>query len=289
MKLIQFCLFSVLLYSGIAYAQEVESLECEIQNLKCVQTKIQKGEYRYEDLNRKSSNGRTTLHYAVEAKNLELVKLILANNTNLSSQVDNHGSTPLHRAVALNQRQIVEYLLQSNSDSGINQLDRNGETVLDIANASGYTELAEYLVGRGAHISKGAKTANATLWVYGVYVLISIFVTIWVARTLSKNGRIFLIDAFHSDELADSVNHLLVVGFYLINLGYITIALKIGLKPTDAVEALEILSFKIGLVILLLGFMHFFNLYLFGRLRKRTLLKKELGLDQNVGVVRPTS
>ncbi|MBL0267027.1 MAG: hypothetical protein IPQ05_25110 [Leptospiraceae bacterium] len=91
----------------------------------------------------------------------------------------------------------------------------------------GYTELAEYLAGKGAHIGKSNKSANATLWVYSVYVLISILVTVWVARTLSKNGRIFLIDAFHSDELADSVNHLLVVGFYLINSGYITMLLRL--------------------------------------------------------------
>ncbi len=288
MKTIQL-FFLILFFQGMLFAQETELVECEIQNLKCVQAKIQKGVYRYEDLNRQSSNGRTTLHYAIEAKNLELVKMILTINANLSGIVDKQGNTSLHRAVALNQRQIVEYLLQSNSDLEINKPDRNGETVLDIANASGYTELAEYLVGKGAHVGKSKKSTDATLWVYGVYVLISIIVTIWVARTLSKNGRIFLIDAFHSDELADSVNHLLVVGFYLINLGYITIALKIGHKPTDAVEALEILSFKIGLVILLLGFMHFFNLYLFGRLRKRTLLKKELGIDQNVAVVRPAS
>jgi len=287
MKTIQVSILLMLISSGLLFSQEIENADCEIQNLKCIQTKIQKGEYRYEDYSRKSSTGKTTLHYAVEAKNLELVKMIVANNPSLVGISDQYGNTALHRAVALNQRQIVEYLLQSNSDLEINKADRNGETILDIANASGYTELAEYLVGKGAHIGKSNKSANATLWVYSVYVLISILVTVWVARTLSKNGRIFLIDAFHSDELADSVNHLLVVGFYLINLGYITIALKIGLKPTNAVEALEILSFKIGLVILLLGFMHFFNLYLFGRLRKRTLLKKELGIDQNVAVVRP--
>ena len=52
------------------------------------------------------------------------------------------------------------------------------------------------------------------------YLLISVAVTIWVARTLHKNGRIFLVDAFHGNEhLADSVNHLLVVGFYLVNVG----------------------------------------------------------------------
>src|ERR1700729_4379553 len=62
---------------------------------------------------------------------------------------------------------------------------------------------------------------------YFSYLAISIALTVWVARTLHRNGRVFLVDAFHgNEELADSVNHLLVVGFYLINAGYIALALK---------------------------------------------------------------
>ena len=62
---------------------------------------------------------------------------------------------------------------------------------------------------------------------YLVYLLISVTLTVWVARTLHKRGAIFLVDAFHGNaELAASVNHLLVVGFYLINIGFVTLALK---------------------------------------------------------------
>ena len=62
---------------------------------------------------------------------------------------------------------------------------------------------------------------------YFSYLAISIGITIWVARTLHSNGRVFLLDAFNGNaELADSVNHLLVVGFYLINVGYIALALS---------------------------------------------------------------
>ncbi len=58
---------------------------------------------------------------------------------------------------------------------------------------------------------------NEIVVTYVVYLLLSIALTVWVARTLFKNGRIFLVDVFHGNEaLADSVNHLLVVGFYLI-------------------------------------------------------------------------
>jgi len=108
---------------------------------------------------------------------------------------------------------------------------------------------------------------------YLVYLAISIGLTIWVAKTLHKNGRIFLVDVFHGNEaLADSVNHLLVVGFYLINLGYVSMALKLGYDIATPKEGIEALSVKIGMVLIVLGGMHFFNLFVFSRMRRRASL-----------------
>lgn len=111
-----------------------------------------------------------------------------------------------------------------------------------------------------------------TVWSYSLYLVISTAMTIWVARTLHKNGRVFLVDAFGGNEgLADSVNHLLVVGFYLINIGYVTLALKYGDKPVNLVGLFEHLSTKVGTVLLVLGGMHFFNLVVFSKMRRRGL------------------
>ena len=105
---------------------------------------------------------------------------------------------------------------------------------------------------------------------YLIYLALSIGLTIWVGRTLHKNGRVFLVDVFHgNDALADSVNHLLVVGFYLINFGYVSLALKLGYAIDNAEQSIEALSVKIGMVLLVLGGMHFFNLYIFSRMRRR--------------------
>jgi hypothetical protein len=105
---------------------------------------------------------------------------------------------------------------------------------------------------------------------YFVYLAISLTVTVWVAKTLHKRGRIFLVDAFHGQqELADSINHLLVVGFYLINVGYVAFALKSTENPTNLRQAIELVSDKLGLVLLVLGGMHFFNLLVFSSVRKR--------------------
>jgi hypothetical protein len=106
---------------------------------------------------------------------------------------------------------------------------------------------------------------------YVVYLIVSVGLTIWVARTLHRNGRVFLVEAFHGNkEVADSVNHLLVVGFYLINIGYVSLALKYGDKPTNTQEAFEFLSTKVGLVLLILGGMHFFNVFNFAKIRHKS-------------------
>lgn len=107
---------------------------------------------------------------------------------------------------------------------------------------------------------------------YLVYLVISIALTVWVARTLHQRGAIFLVDAFDGNtDLAASVNHLLVVGFYLINIGFVSLALKSELLINDWRRAIEMLSEKIGWVLLTLGAMHFFNLFVFSKVRNRGL------------------
>lgn len=105
---------------------------------------------------------------------------------------------------------------------------------------------------------------------YITYLALSLVTTIWVAQTLHKNGRLFLVDAFAGNEdLADSVNHLLVVGFYLVNIGYVALALKTAEAVNTVRDSIELVSDKFGVVLLVLGVMHFFNLFVFSRMRKR--------------------
>ena len=111
---------------------------------------------------------------------------------------------------------------------------------------------------------------------YGAYLAISIALTIWVGRTLFNHGRLFLVYVFRGNEdLADSVNHLLVVGFYLVNFGFVTLALKIATPILTPQESIEALATKIGVVLLVLGAMHFFNLAVFTRLRASALQQEE--------------
>jgi hypothetical protein len=114
---------------------------------------------------------------------------------------------------------------------------------------------------------------NETVITYGLYLALAVAMTIWVAKTLHKSGRVFLVECFHGNaELADSVNHLLVVGFYLINIGFVSLYLKTTETVTGAQGIFETLSGKMGIILLMLGGMHFFNLLLFTKLRKRAHL-----------------
>lgn len=112
---------------------------------------------------------------------------------------------------------------------------------------------------------------DALVITYAVYLAISIALTVWVGRTLYRNGIVFLVDVFAGNAtLASSVNHLLVVGFYLINFGFVCLTLKIGYDVATARASIEALADKIGVVLVVLGGMHFFNLYIFSRIRGRT-------------------
>lgn len=111
---------------------------------------------------------------------------------------------------------------------------------------------------------------NYVILTYSIYLILSIGLTVWVAKTLFKNGKIFLIDIFHGNkDLADSVNNLLLVGFYLINVGYAVYTLKEYSSISSMQEVIERLSIKVGVIILILGCMHFFNLFIFFKLRNK--------------------
>jgi hypothetical protein len=114
------------------------------------------------------------------------------------------------------------------------------------------------------------------VWMYLTYLAVSIGLTVWVATTLSRNGLVFLQEVFPDSRLAAAVNHLLVVGFYLLNLGYVTVAMRSGERLGSLSQALETLSSKIGLVLLVLGVLHFFNVFALNRYR-RSRMRQQAG------------
>lgn len=105
---------------------------------------------------------------------------------------------------------------------------------------------------------------------YLIYLPVTVALTVWVGHMLFKNGKVFLVDIFEKNlELAQSVNQLLLVGFYLINIGYAVFTLSNGEMIDSYRILIETLSKKVGVIILILGAMHFGNIFIFYRLRKR--------------------
>ncbi|MEU5507033.1 hypothetical protein [Streptomyces fungicidicus] len=117
---------------------------------------------------------------------------------------------------------------------------------------------------------------DRTVIAYVIYLVVSLGLTVWVARTLSSNGRVFLADVLHGNEkLADAVNHLLVVGFYLVNLGFVALYLSGDDTIADTRGIFEALSTKLGVVLLVLGVMHLANVYVLNRFRRRGVMEQE--------------
>ncbi|MEU5366627.1 hypothetical protein ABZ354_24685 [Streptomyces sp. NPDC005925] len=117
---------------------------------------------------------------------------------------------------------------------------------------------------------------DRTVVAYVIYLVVSVALTIWVARTLSHHGRVFLADVLRGNEkLADAVNHLLVVGFYLVNLGFVALYLSDDDTVIDARGVFEALSAKVGVVLLVLGVMHLVNVYVLNRIRRRGVMERE--------------
>jgi hypothetical protein len=109
---------------------------------------------------------------------------------------------------------------------------------------------------------------------YLIYLLISVGLTVGVGWALARSGRTFLLDVFGgNDGLADAVNRLLVVGFYLLNLGFVTLTMRTSGNIADARQGLQLLSVKIGEVLLVLGVLHFANLAVFARVRSRAQVR----------------
>lgn len=105
---------------------------------------------------------------------------------------------------------------------------------------------------------------------YGIYLPVALFLTYYVSKTLFKNGKIFMLDIFKGrEDIAQATNKLFETGFYLLNIGFALMILKLQLYSNSYQELIENLSYKIGGFSIYLGVMLFFNLYFFFRGKRK--------------------
>ena len=123
---------------------------------------------------------------------------------------------------------------------------------------------------------QGAETVNQTplpestvIGLYTFYAVIAVGLVVFLARTLSRNGAIFLQDVFDEgqENLAKAVNQLLVVGFYLLNLGYSLLIYRLQDQYDSLIFAFNEMVVRIGILLLSLGVIHLINMYLFWKIR----------------------
>ena len=114
---------------------------------------------------------------------------------------------------------------------------------------------------------------------YLLYLAICVGITIWVARTLRKHGHVFLTEGHDENTvLSEALSHLLVVGFYLVNLGVISFALKSENHVNDAQGAIELISAKVGTILVVIGAMHFIILAVFSSVRQGNEHRRQIHL-----------
>lgn len=107
-------------------------------------------------------------------------------------------------------------------------------------------------------------------WTYLTYLAVTTGLTIWVARTLRQSGTVVLVGSDDPNPIAEALSHLLVIGFYLVNFGIIAFAMKSTDLVRDAQTSIELLSSKVGLILVTLGSMHFLLLLMFLTARRNT-------------------
>jgi TRAP-type C4-dicarboxylate transport system permease large subunit len=120
---------------------------------------------------------------------------------------------------------------------------------------------------------------------YLIYIAVSALVTVYVGRTLYRRGRAFLVSVFKEEGLADSVNHLLVVGFYLINFGAVALLINSGGAPSTVADMVQETATRLGVALLVLGAMHFFNLFIFHMIRRP--LRQKVVMPPNYNPYQP--
>ncbi|MEM9653195.1 MAG: hypothetical protein AAGA65_13930 [Actinomycetota bacterium] len=123
------------------------------------------------------------------------------------------------------------------------------------------------LIGTVTGGARVGVSEGTVIGLYLTYALIAVSLVVFLARTLYQNGQVFLESSFDEPELAHAVNKLLVIGFYLLNLGYALLVYQLQPQYDTLTAAFNELVVKLGVLLLSLGVVHLFNMLVFWRIR----------------------
>jgi hypothetical protein len=107
---------------------------------------------------------------------------------------------------------------------------------------------------------------------YLTYLGSSVALIFWLARILHRAGGVFLDEAFHGNTaLVRAVAQLLDVGFYLISFGWVASSFQPSGMLTGYALVGRMVCQKVGGFLLLMGFVHLFNMLLLAIFRHRSV------------------
>jgi len=114
---------------------------------------------------------------------------------------------------------------------------------------------------------------NYNLVAYIVYLVLMVFIIVTVGRYFYNNGRVFILSLFKGHAAhTDAINKLLLVAYYLFNLGYAFLKLKHWQRITTLEGLFSSLSVHMGVLILILAVTHYGNMLVLYLLSKSTFI-----------------
>ena len=101
---------------------------------------------------------------------------------------------------------------------------------------------------------------------YAVYLLITILIIGRVGRICYQNGNIYVAQLIPDHmELCHKINQILLLGYYLMNIGYCAMTLISWEKITTFNQLIEVIAYKSAIIIGTIALMHYLNIYILTR------------------------
>ena len=95
---------------------------------------------------------------------------------------------------------------------------------------------------------------------YSLYLGITFYITLFVGYKVYQLGMIYLTYLIHHHAICISINRILLIGYYLVNLGFSAVTLQQWNRIDNYTDLLQQLASKTGNILLILGILHVLNL-----------------------------
>ncbi len=104
---------------------------------------------------------------------------------------------------------------------------------------------------------------NLNVIAYSIYLLITIVIIVHVGKVCYRNGNVYVAELIPDHlDLCHTTNKILLLGYYLMNIGYCAMTLISWQKIIGLTQMIEIIALKTSCIIALIAVMHYLNIYL---------------------------